>query len=46
MRIKKPALATLALLALSAPAFASKMDKRIESSARQSYVFKTYLGCI
>jgi hyperosmotically inducible periplasmic protein len=36
-------LAALALLALSVPAFASKMDKRIEASARQSYVFKTYL---
>ena len=36
-------LAALALLALSAPVFASKMDNRIESSARQTYVFKTYL---
>jgi osmotically-inducible protein OsmY len=36
-------LAAMALLALSVPAFASVMDSRIESSARQSYVFKTYL---
>ncbi len=35
--------ASAALLMLSAPAHASKMDKRIEASARQSYVFKTYL---
>lgn len=33
----------LALLTLSVPAFADKMDSRIEGSARQSYVFKTYL---
>jgi len=32
-----------ALLAFSGPAQASKMDNRIESSARQTYVFKTYL---
>jgi len=31
------------LLALSVPAQASKTDDRIEASARQSYVFKTYL---
>jgi hyperosmotically inducible protein len=31
------------LLVTSAPAPASTMDDRIESSARQSYVFKTYL---
>jgi len=36
-------LGLLALLALSVPAFASKMDNRIESTARKSYVFKTYL---
>lgn len=36
-------LGTLALLALSVPVFASKMDNRIESTARKSYVFKTYL---
>jgi hyperosmotically inducible protein len=30
-------------LALSAPVRASEMDDRIESSARDSYVFKTYL---
>jgi osmotically-inducible protein OsmY len=31
------------LLACSVPVHADKMDSRIESSARQSYVFKTYL---
>jgi osmotically-inducible protein OsmY len=36
-------LAVLALLAFSVPAYASEMDSRIESSARQSYVFQTYL---
>jgi hyperosmotically inducible periplasmic protein len=36
-------LAAVALLALSVPAFASEMDSRIESSAKESYVFKTYL---
>jgi hyperosmotically inducible protein len=36
-------LAAVALLTFSLPAFASEMDSRIESSARQSYVFKTYL---
>ncbi|MBU4036289.1 MAG: BON domain-containing protein [Proteobacteria bacterium] len=35
--------AAVALLALSVPVHASKMDSRIESSARQTYVFKTYL---
>ena len=35
--------AAFALLALSVPVHASKMDIRIESSAKQSYVFKTYL---
>jgi hyperosmotically inducible periplasmic protein len=35
--------AATALLALGAPAYASKMDDRIESSAKKSYVFKTYL---
>jgi osmotically-inducible protein OsmY len=35
--------AAVALLALSMPAQASKMDNRIESSAKNSYVFKTYL---
>jgi len=45
----KPALAlfpvlTIALLLAGAPAHASsKMDNRIEASARKSYVFKTYL---
>jgi hyperosmotically inducible protein len=35
--------AAVALLALSAPVHASTMDDRIESSAKMSYVFKTYL---
>ena len=35
--------ASVALLAISMPVHASKMDDRIESSARNSYVFKTYL---
>jgi osmotically-inducible protein OsmY len=35
--------AATALLALGVPAYASKMDDRIESSAKKSYVFKTYL---
>jgi osmotically-inducible protein OsmY len=35
--------AALALLALSVPVNASKMDDRIESSAKKSHVFKTYL---
>lgn len=35
--------AAVALLALSVPVHASKMDSRIESSAKQSYLFKTYL---
>ena len=33
----------VALLAISMPVHASKMDDRIESSARKSYVFETYL---
>ena len=33
----------IALLAISMPVHASKTDDRIESSARKSYVFKTYL---
>ena len=33
----------IALLAISGPAHASKTDDRIESSAKKSYVFKTYL---
>lgn len=32
-----------ALLVISTPVHASKMDDRIESTARKSYVFKTYL---
>jgi osmotically-inducible protein OsmY len=35
--------AAVAMLAISVPVQASKMDSRIESSAKQSYVFKTYL---
>jgi osmotically-inducible protein OsmY len=35
--------AAVSLLALSVPVHASKMDSRIESSAKQSHVFKTYL---
>jgi osmotically-inducible protein OsmY len=35
--------AAVALLAFSVPVHAAKMDSRIELSARQSYVFKTYL---
>ena len=35
--------AVAAMLALGMPAYASKMDDRIESSAKKSYVFKTYL---
>jgi hyperosmotically inducible protein len=35
--------AAVVLLALSVPVHTSKMDSRIESSATQSYVFKTYL---
>ena len=37
------AMMVVALLALSAHVHASKLDNRIESSARNSYVFKTYL---
>lgn len=36
-------LSALALLALSGPVQASRMDSRIEASARQSHVFRTYL---
>jgi hyperosmotically inducible periplasmic protein len=35
--------AAVALLALSMPAHASKVDDRIKSSANESYVFKNYL---
>jgi osmotically-inducible protein OsmY len=35
--------AAVALLVLNTPVQAENMDSRIESSARQSYVFKTYL---
>ena len=37
-------LSALALLALSGPVQASRSDRSIESSARQSHVFKTYLA--
>ena len=36
--------AMTALLVISVPVHASKMDDRIESSAKKSYVFKTYLN--
>jgi len=36
-------IAGMALLAFSVPVYASSMDDRIELSAKQSYVFKTYL---
>jgi hyperosmotically inducible periplasmic protein len=35
--------AVAALLMISMPVYASEMDSRIESTARQSYVFTTYL---
>ncbi len=35
--------AAFALLVISVPVYASKTDDRIESSARKSYIFKTYL---
>ena len=35
--------AAVALLIISVPVHATKMDDRIESAAKQSYVFKTYL---
>lgn len=35
--------AAVAMLVTSMPVLASKMDDRIESSAKKSYVFKTYL---
>jgi hyperosmotically inducible protein len=35
--------AVVALLIISVPVQASKMDDRIESSAKKSYIFKTYL---
>ena len=35
--------AAAVMMAVSAPVHASKMDDRIESSAKKSYVFKTYL---
>lgn len=36
-------IAVMALMATSTTLFASEMDDRIESSAKESYVFKTYL---
>ena len=41
--LSKIMVAALALLVISVPVFAANTDSRIESSARQSYVFKTYL---
>jgi hyperosmotically inducible periplasmic protein len=41
--MKAKLLAVLVLMAFSVPVYAGNMDGRIESSARQSYVFKTYL---
>jgi hyperosmotically inducible periplasmic protein len=38
-----PMLAAVVLLAVRVPVLASKVDDRIESTARNSYVFKTYL---
>ena len=35
--------AVVAMFSINVPLFASEMDARIESSARESYVFKTYL---
>ena len=35
--------AAIALLVINVPAYANKTDDRIESSAKKSYVFKTYL---
>ncbi len=35
--------AVMAIATIDVPAYATKMDNRIESSAKQSYVFKTYL---
>ena len=35
--------AAFALLVISVPVYASKTNDRIESSARKSYIFKTYL---
>ena len=35
--------AAFTLLVISVPVQASKSDARIESSARKSYIFKTYL---
>ena len=41
--VKAKMMAAVALLAFSTPVFAADIDGRIELSARQSYVFKTYL---
>ena len=46
MKVKFPKtmmMAAAALVAFSAPVQASKMDDNIEASAKQSYIFKTYL---
>ena len=42
-RIVVMMVAAVALLALSMPVYAAKMDSRIESTAKKSYVFQTYL---
>lgn len=42
-RLAAITMAVVGLLALSMPVNASKTDDRIESSAKKSYVFKTYL---
>ncbi len=39
---KSLTVAVAALLSLSVPLFAAEIDDSIESSARDSYVFKTY----
>ncbi|PKN67423.1 MAG: transport-associated protein [Deltaproteobacteria bacterium HGW-Deltaproteobacteria-12] len=42
-RLTVMTVAAVALLALSMPVYASKTDSRIESTAKKSYVFQTYL---
>ncbi len=41
--VRSTMMAAVTLLALSTPVFAADMDNRIELSARQTHVFKTYL---
>jgi hyperosmotically inducible protein len=43
MAIMMVVVVAVSLLALGMPAYASKTDDRIETSAKKSYVFKTYL---